>query len=120
MQARAAARQHAVHQRRQRVEAGIAVFIGLEPEAAAHPADAWAKVLVPSLEAFAKTAKDLKVTDKGVTADELLSVSTGFTSVIEANERALSRSLVAKGQTNEAARPAAAAPAASAAPTAKP
>jgi hypothetical protein len=87
---------------------------------AAHPADAWAKVLVPSLEAFAKTAKDLKVTDKGVTADELLSVSTGFTSVIEANERALSRSLVAKGQTNEAARPAAAAPAASAAPTAKP
>lgn len=84
---------------------------------AAHPADAWAKVLVPSLEAFAKTAKDLKVTDKGVTADELLTVSTGFTSVIEANERALSRSLVAKGQTNDAPKPAAAA---SAEPAPKP
>lgn len=69
----------------------------------AHAADPWAKVLVPSLEAFARTAKEAKVTDKGVSPDELLALSSGFTSVLEANERALSRALVAKGHTTEPA-----------------
>lgn len=64
-------------------------------------ADVWSKNLGPSLDAFLKTVKESegKVTEKGVHQDAYLGLITGFTSVIEAKYRALTRALIAKGQT---------------------
>jgi hypothetical protein len=64
-------------------------------------ADVWSKNLGPSLDAFLKTLKEseAKVTEKGVQQDAYLGLITGFTSVIEAKYRALTRALIAKGQT---------------------
>lgn len=65
--------------------------------------DVWSKNLGPSLDAFLKTVKEseAKVTEKGVQQDAFLGLITGFTSVIEAKYRALTRALIAKGQTIE-------------------
>lgn len=65
--------------------------------------DVWAKITTPSLEAFLKGIRDAesKLTDKGLPSDAFLQVVNTFTAVIEAKHRALSRSLIAKGQTME-------------------
>jgi hypothetical protein len=70
---------------------------------ATNAADPWPKFLLPSLDAYVKAVKEAegKITEKGVTQDAFLNLVTGYTSVIEANYRALSRSLVAKGQVME-------------------
>lgn len=66
-----------------------------------HQADPWPKIMNPALEGFLRTLKeaDAKVTDKGVDPEVFLPVITSFTSVIESKHRALSRALIAKGQT---------------------
>ena len=63
--------------------------------------DVWSKNLGPSLDAYLRTIKDAepKVTEKGIQQDAFLNLITGFTSVIEAKYRALTRALIAKGQT---------------------
>jgi Protein of unknown function (DUF3829) len=65
--------------------------------------DTWAKISTPALEAFLKGTKDAesKVTDKGLPSDTFLQLINSFTALIEAKHRALSRSLIAKGQTIE-------------------
>ena len=65
--------------------------------------DVWTKITVPSLEAFLKSARDAegKITDKGLPSDAFLQLVNTFTAVIEGKHRALSRSLIAKGQTVE-------------------
>jgi hypothetical protein len=63
--------------------------------------DTWAKITVPALEALLKGMRDAepKLTDKGLPSDTFLQIINTFTAVIEAKHRALSRSLIAKGQT---------------------
>lgn len=75
----------------------------LKAHGTANTADPWPKFLSPSLDAYIKTAKEAepKVSEKGVQQDAFLNLITGYTSIIEANYRALSRALIAKGQTME-------------------
>lgn len=65
--------------------------------------DTWTKITTPSLEAFLKGVRDAesKITDKGLPSDTFLQIVNTFTAVIEGKHRALSRSLIAKGQTIE-------------------
>lgn len=82
---------------------------GLKEYGTKNDKDAWSKNLGPSLEAFVRTLKDAepKVSEKGVQQDAFLSLVTGYTNVIEAGYRALTRALIAKGQTlDPAIRPA--------------
>lgn len=65
--------------------------------------DTWAKISTPAFEAFLKGSRDAesKLTDKGLPSDSFLQLVNMFTAVIEAKHRALSRALIAKGQTME-------------------
>ena len=65
--------------------------------------DTWAKITTPAFEAFFKGARDAeaKLSDKGLAPDVFLQLVNTFTAVIEAKHRALSRALIAKGQTME-------------------
>jgi len=65
--------------------------------------DVWAKITTPALEAFLKGSHDAesKIGDKGLPPDAFLQIVNTFTAVIEAKHRALSRALIAKGQTVE-------------------
>lgn len=65
--------------------------------------DTWSKITMPSFEAFLKGARDAeaKLSDKGLPPDVFLQLVNTFTAVIEAKHRALSRALIAKGQTME-------------------
>jgi hypothetical protein len=87
----------------------------LKTAAAANPSEPWEKVVLPSLEALVKHATELKVTDKPLSGEDVYAVAGPFTSVIEANQRATSRALVAKAKAAEPvaapAEPAAPAPA---------
>lgn len=75
----------------------------LKTYGASNAADVWSKAIAPSLDAFARTLKDAeaKVTDKGVAPDAYLNIVSGFSAIIEAKYRALTRALIAKGQTIE-------------------
>ncbi|MEJ7735076.1 MAG: DUF3829 domain-containing protein [Polyangiaceae bacterium] len=68
-----------------------------------HQTDAWPKIMTPAFDAFVKAAKEAgdKITDKGLDNDAFLSMITSFTSLVESKQRALSRSMIAKGQTND-------------------
>ncbi|AKT38026.1 DUF3829 domain-containing protein [Chondromyces crocatus] len=90
------------------VEAHKAAVKKLEDAAAAlktfgesHQADPWPKILTPALEGMLRTLKDAepKLTEKGIEPETFLPVITSFTAVIEAKHRALSRALIAQGQT---------------------
>lgn len=65
--------------------------------------DTWAKITTPAFEAFLKSVRDAeaKLGDKGLPSDVFLQIVNTFTAVIEAKHRALSRALIAKGQTIE-------------------
>ncbi len=65
--------------------------------------DTWSKITTPAFEALLKGARDAepKLTDKGLPSDVFLQLVNTFTAVIEAKHRALSRALIAKGQTIE-------------------
>lgn len=65
--------------------------------------DNWAKITTPAFEAFLKGARDAeaKLTEKALPPDTFLQLVNTFTALIEAKHRALSRSLIAKGQTIE-------------------
>lgn len=66
----------------------------------AHAADPWSKIMIGPYEAFLRQAKDLKISDKGVVdADGYLGMVNGFTGLVEARQRALSRAMINKGQT---------------------
>jgi hypothetical protein len=56
-------------------------------------------------EAFTKAAKDAKITDKGVGAEDFLSLVTNFTGLIEARQRGLQRAMITKGQTTPPLNP---------------
>jgi hypothetical protein len=83
--------------------------------AADHTADVWGKIMSSAFDAFLKTAKESKVTaDKTFESEPFLTFVSNFTGLIEARQRAISRSVMAKAQ---AAPPP---PAESAAPPAPP
>lgn len=60
--------------------------------------DNWSKYLGPSVDAFVKTAKDVesKISEKGIQSEAFFNMINGHTAIIEANYRALARSLMAK------------------------
>ncbi len=100
----------------QKVETSAAA---LKTHGTTHQTDPWSKIMTPALDGFLRDVKaaEPKLTDQGISSPALfLPVVTSFVSVIEGKHRALSRSLMAKGQaaTREAAG--AAKPAAPAAP----
>lgn len=65
--------------------------------------DNWAKITTPAFEAFLKGARDAetKLNEKALPPDTFLQLVNTFTALIEAKHRALSRALIAKGQTIE-------------------
>ncbi|WP_437815813.1 DUF3829 domain-containing protein [Sorangium sp. So ce1078] len=104
----------------QKVETSAAA---LKAHGTSHQTDPWSKIMTPALDGFIRDVKaaEPKLTDQGISSPALfLPVVTSFVSVIEGKHRALSRSLMAKGQaaTREAAG--AAQPAAPEAPAAEP
>jgi len=77
---------------------------GAEAKAANDPKnvnDTWAKITTPALDAFLKSVRDAdaKISDKGLPSDTFLQIVNTFTALIEGKHRALSRALIAKGQT---------------------
>lgn len=68
-----------------------------------NPNDMWAKITAPAFEAFLKSVRDGegKISDKGLASDAFLQIVNSFTSLIESRHRALSRAMIAKGQTIE-------------------
>ena len=89
----------------------------LKAFSAAHASDTWSKIMAAPFEAFARAAKDAKVTEKGAGAEDFLNLVTSFTGLIEARQRGLQRSMITKGQVTQInPRPAMAPPADSAAP----
>lgn len=85
---------------------------GLKTFGSSHQADAWPKIMNPAFDGFIKAAKEAndKITDKGLENDAYLAMITSFTSLVEAKQRALSRAMIAKGQTNAPAGSGAPAP----------
>lgn len=75
----------------------------LKAGAEANPSEPWEKVVLPSLDSFVKYASAVKVTDKALSGEDLYAVAGPFASIIEANQRATSRALVAKAKAVEAA-----------------
>ncbi len=72
----------------------------LKAYSVAHAADPWSKIMIGPYEAFLRQAKELKVSDKGVVdPDGFLGLVNGFTGLVEARQRALSRAMINKGQT---------------------
>jgi uncharacterized protein DUF3829 len=92
----------------------------LKTFSAAHAADTWSKIMAAPFEAFAHAAKDAKVTDKGVGAEDFLNLVTNFTGLVEARQRGLQRSMITKGQVTAPTPPAMAPPAGSGAPAPQP
>ncbi|WP_437648679.1 DUF3829 domain-containing protein [Sorangium sp. So ce362] len=90
----------------QKVETSAAA---LKAHGTTHQTDPWSKIMTPALDGFLRDVKaaEPKLTGQGISSPALfLPVVTSFVSVIEGKHRALSRSLIAKGQaaTREAAR----------------
>ena len=89
----------------------------LKTFSAAHASDTWSKIMAAPFEAFARAAKDAKITEKGAGAEDFLNLITSFTGLIEARQRGLQRSMITKGQVTQLnPRPAMAAPPGSGAP----
>lgn len=89
----------------------------LKAFSAAHASDTWSKIMAAPFEAFARAAKDAKVTEKGAGAEDFLNLVTSFTGLIEARQRGLQRSMITKGQVTQInPRPAMAVPPGSGAP----
>jgi hypothetical protein len=77
-----------------------------------HTTDVWVKIMSGAFDAFEKTAKDSKVTaDKTFEPEAVLTFVSNFTGLIEARQRAISRSSMAKAQAAPAATEPAPAPA---------
>jgi hypothetical protein len=92
----------------------------LKARAAKENPDTWAKVVAPAAEDFLKLATELapKV-EKGLDPEQHVKLVTSFVNLVEAKQRALSRTMMAKAQAEQAAAAASGAPAAgSAAPAA--
>ena len=70
----------------------------LKTFSASHASDTWSKIMAAPFEAFLRASKEAKVTDKGVGAEDFLSLVTNFTSLIESRQRGLQRSMISKGQ----------------------
>ena len=70
----------------------------LKTFSASHASDTWSKIMAAPFEAFLHAAKDAKVSDKGVNAEDFLNLVTNFTGLIEARQRGLQRAMITKGQ----------------------
>ena len=92
----------------------------LKTFSAGHASDTWSKIMAAPFEAFTKAAKDAKITEKGVGAEDFLNLVTNFTGLIEARQRGLQRSMITKGQVTPLNPPPAMAPIGSGAPAPAP
>ena len=92
----------------------------LKTFSSAHASDTWSKIMAAPFEAFTKAAKDAKITEKGVNAEDFLNLVTNFTGLIEARQRGLQRSMITKGQVTQLNPTPAMLPAGSAAPAPPP
>jgi hypothetical protein len=71
----------------------------LKAYAEGHAADPWAKIMLQPVDSFAKTVKDSKPNaDKTFDAEPFLNLVSNFTGIIEARQRAISRSAMARPQ----------------------
>jgi hypothetical protein len=82
----------------------------LKTFSASHASDNWSKIMGTPFEAFLRASKEAKVTDKGVGAEDFLNLVTSFTSLVEARQRGLQRSMISKGQLTPLIPPPAMAP----------
>jgi len=73
----------------------------LKEWSSSHADDVWAKIMVAPFEVFLKSAKEFKVAERAFDADGLLTLINNFTSLIEARQRAISKAMVTKGQTQD-------------------
>jgi len=75
---------------------------GLKTFGSSNGNDPWPKILAPALEQFERALKAAqeKISEKGLASDDYLPLVTGFTNVIEARHRALSRALIVKSNPN--------------------
>ncbi len=93
----------------------------LKTFSSAHASDTWSKIMAAPFEAFSRAAKDAKVTEKGVNAEDFLNLVPNFTGIIEARQRGLQRAMITKGQVTQLnPPPAIALPAGSGAPAPAP
>jgi hypothetical protein len=90
----------------------------LKTFSASHASDTWSKIMAAPFEAFLRAAKEAKVSDKGVNAEDFLNLVTNFTGLIEARQRGLQRAMITKGQVTPPIPPPAMAPAADTTPPA--
>jgi hypothetical protein len=90
----------------------------LKTFSASHAGDTWSKIMAAPFEAFLRAAKEAKVSDKGVNAEDFLNLVTNFTGLIEARQRGLQRAMITKGQVTPPIPPPAMAPAADTTPPA--
>ncbi|MEP7121691.1 MAG: DUF3829 domain-containing protein [Byssovorax sp.] len=89
----------------------------LKTFSSSHAGDTWSKIMAAPFEAFLRSAKDAKVSEKGVAPEDFLNLVTGFTGLVEARQRGLQRAMITKGQVTQLIPPPAmAAPADSIAP----
>jgi hypothetical protein len=75
-----------------------------------HASDTWSKIMAAPFEAFLTAAKNAKVSEKGVAAEDFLNLVTSFTGLVEARQRGLQRSMITKGQVTQLNPPPAMAP----------
>ena len=90
----------------------------LKTFSSSHASDTWSKIMAAPFEAFLHAAKDAKVSEKGVNAEDYLNLVTNFTGLIEARQRGLQRAMITKGQVTPVIPPPAMAPPADSTPPA--
>ncbi|MEO5730216.1 MAG: DUF3829 domain-containing protein, partial [Byssovorax sp.] len=93
----------------------------LKTFSSSHPTDTWSKIMGGPFDAFLRASKEARISEKGVGAEDFLTLVTSFTTgLVESRQRALQRAMITKGQVAPIAAPPAmagsAAPAEPAAP----
>lgn len=73
----------------------------------AHASDTWTKIMAAPFEAFLRASKEARVSEKGVGAEDFLSLVTSFTGIVESRQRGLQRAMITKGQVTQPPPPAA-------------
>ncbi|MFS8065672.1 MAG: DUF3829 domain-containing protein [Byssovorax sp.] len=91
----------------------------LKTFSSSHPTDTWSKIMGGPFDAFLRASKEARISEKGVGAEDFLTLVTSFTTgLVESRQRALQRAMITKGQVAPLAPPAMAGSAAPADPAA--
>ncbi len=91
----------------------------LKTFSSSHPTDTWSKIMGGPFDAFLRASKEARISEKGVGAEDFLTLVTSFTTgLVESRQRALQRAMITKGQVAPLAPPTMAGSAAPADPAA--